>query len=70
MAQAKLRPQAELLDAADLIYRTHWAVRQARLDGEPSPAGLDPGVVHERHYALNWLIGYAGQAWDDMSTDT
>jgi hypothetical protein len=70
MAKAKLRPQAELLDAADLIYRQHWAVRQAELDGEPPPPGLDPGVVLERHYTLNWLIGYMGQAWDDISTDT
>ncbi|NJM82770.1 MAG: DUF4272 domain-containing protein [Tabrizicola sp.] len=70
MAKARLRPQPELLDAADLIYRMHWAVRQAELDGQPPPPGLDPGVVLERHYTLNWLIGYSGQAWDDISTDT
>ncbi|MGL4236850.1 DUF4272 domain-containing protein [Tabrizicola sp.] len=69
-AKARLRPQAELLDAADLIYRLNWAVVQARLDGTAPPAALDPGVVFERHYALNWLIGYLGQAWDDISTDT
>jgi hypothetical protein len=27
-------------------------------------------VTDERHYALNWLIGYLEQAWDDVSTDT
>jgi Domain of unknown function (DUF4272) len=27
-------------------------------------------VVYERHYALNWLMNYLGQAWDDVSTDT
>jgi hypothetical protein len=70
LATARLRPQSELLDAADLIYRQHWAVRQADLDGDPVPPGLYPGVVMERHYALNWLIGYGGQAWDDVSTDT
>lgn len=68
--KARLRSQAELLDAADLIYRTNWAVVQARLDGTAPPAGLDPGVVYERHYVLNWLIGYGGQAWDNISTDT
>ena len=31
---------------------------------------LDPGVTEERHYALNWLIGYMEQAWDDVSTST
>ncbi len=70
MERASLRPQAEILDAADLIYRYNWAVTNARLQGNPAPAGLEGGVVYERHYALNWLIGYMGQAWDDISTDT
>ncbi len=28
------------------------------------------GVTKDRHYALNWLIGYMEQEWDDISTDT
>lgn len=68
--KAILRPQSELLDANDLIYRYDWAVVNARLKGEEAPAGLDKGVVYERHYALNWLIGYMDQTWDDISTDT
>lgn len=67
---ARLRPQAEILDATDLHYRYHWAVVQARLDGTPPPARLYPGVVYERHYALNWLIGSGGQDWDAIRTDT
>ncbi|MGR9132601.1 DUF4272 domain-containing protein [Rhizobium leguminosarum] len=70
MRRAKLRPQKELLDAADLIYRYDWAAVNARLKGEEPPAGLDKGVVYERHYALNWLTGYMDQDWDDISTDT
>lgn len=68
--KGNLRPQSELLDAADLIYRYDWAVVNARVKGEEPPAGLDKGVVYERHYALNWLIGYMDQAWDEISTDT
>jgi len=68
--KGRLRPQSEILDAADLIYRYHWAVVDARINNRESPAGLDGGVVRERHYALNWLIGYQGQEWDDISTDT
>ncbi len=68
--KAKLRDQSELLDAADLIYRYHWATRQAEREGTDMPAGLEWGVVLERHYALNWLIGYLDQDWDDVSTDT
>lgn len=59
-----------ILNEADLIYRYHWAVRQAQIDGKEPPANLLASVVMERHYALNWLIGYNGAEWDDVSTDT
>jgi Domain of unknown function (DUF4272) len=67
---AELRPIADILDQADLIYRYHWAVRNAQIKGQQIPAALSPDVTNERHYALNWLIGYLEQAWDDVSTDT
>ena len=61
---------SEVLDQADLIYRYHWAVVDANLKGKLPPGKLDGGVTMERHYALNWLIGYFDQEWDDISTDT
>ncbi len=67
---ARLRPQSEIVDAADLAYRIHWAAVEARVNGAPPPDGLHPGIAFERHYALNWLIGYAGLDWDNMATDT
>ena len=67
---SELRPIADILDQADLIYRYHWVVRDAHLKGQQIPAALNPDVTEERHYALNWLIGYLEQAWDDVSTDT
>lgn len=71
VAGARLRPQAEMLDALDLTYRYHWAVRQAGLDGVPPPAKLNPDVLMERHKALNWLVRYNEDAsWDDVTTDT
>jgi hypothetical protein len=70
LSKSGIRGKMEILDEADLIYRYHWATRGAELKGKSPPAGLDPGVVYERHYALNWLIGYMGQEWDDVSTDT
>lgn len=70
IAESRLRSMAEILDEADLIYRYHWAVVDARLKQQPAPAELEPGVTMERHYALNWLVGYMDQAWDDISTDT
>lgn len=70
IADAKLRPMSAILDQVDKIYRYHWAVVDARVNGKSSPAKLEPGVTMERHYALNWLIGYMEQEWDDISTDT
>lgn len=70
IADAELRPIGRILDEADLIYRYHWAVVEARLNGKDAPAGLSPDVVLERHHALNWLIGYFNQEWDKVSTDT
>jgi hypothetical protein len=67
---ARLRPQRELLDAADLVYRYDWALVDARVTGKPAPAGLSPDVVMERHQVLNWLVGYMDEEWDDISTDT
>lgn len=69
--ESTLRTANEILDATDLIYRYHWACVDARLNGRTAPAGLDEGVVMERHHALNWLTGYMdNEDWDDVSTDT
>ncbi|MGL4604306.1 MAG: DUF4272 domain-containing protein [Iodobacter sp.] len=70
IADAKLRALPEILDQADRIYRYHWAAVDARVNGKKTPAGLEPGITLERHYALNWLVGYMDQEWDDISTDT
>jgi hypothetical protein len=67
---SSLRHITEILNEADLIYRYRWAVVDARVNSEPTPAEIDSSVVLERHYSLNWLIGYMEQKWDDVSTDT
>lgn len=70
LARAQLRPVDELLDLLDLTYRYHWAVIDAELYGNAPPARLQPSILYERHYALNWLTGYRNQDWDDVKTDT
>lgn len=70
IAQARLRPLPELLDALDSVFRRHWLVRQARLDESEPPIGLHPSVVYERHYALNWLLRFDEQDWDEVGTPT
>lgn len=66
--QARLRPVDELLAAANVLHDEHWAVRDAQIFGKKIPDGLNPEVVYERHYAINWLTG--DEDWDEVSTDT
>jgi hypothetical protein len=66
--ESELRPTADILDQADLIYRYHWAVRDASLKGQKIPARLNADVALERHHTLNWLI--LDEEWDDVSIDT
>ena len=70
LADSKLRPAEEIVQGTDLILRYHWAVRNAQAGRQKPPARLDPGVVQERHYAFNWLIGFFDTGWDDVRTDT
>jgi hypothetical protein len=70
LAQFGMQTPNNILNEADLIYRYHWAVRQASIDGVPAPAGLNRGLVREWHRALNWLISYCDADWDDVGTDT
>lgn len=65
----RLRSKSEILDANDLYYRMDWACVDARLNQREMEI-IHPGVVYERHYALNWLINYGDQDWDDVSCDT
>lgn len=70
LGQARLRPSAEILDELDFYYRAHWHAVNATQAGKPPHRDLDPDVIYERHYALNWLTNYMYQAWDDVQTDT
>ena len=67
---AHLRDQDEVEKLYEQIYQAHWEIRDAEIRNEPSPVTYVSGVVIERHYALNWLSGYLGQDWDDITTDT
>ena len=66
----QLRPASDILDALDLHYRLHWAIREARRTKSVAPPGLDGGVILERHYALNWLVRFEESDWDDVDTPT
>ena len=68
---AKMKSKTEILDAADLILRYHWACVDARIHQQKAPANLNGEVVFEWHYAMNWLLGANNRAdWDDISPNT
>jgi hypothetical protein len=71
LAAIKLRSKSEVLDRADLMYRLHWAVRNAELMGTAAPSSINGGVVQEWHRAVNWMICYDSENdWDQVGTDT
>lgn len=66
-----IRPIGEILNWSDLIYRLHWAVRDASLRATTSPSQIKAGVVQEWHRAANWMTCYEDQEdWDQVATDT
>jgi hypothetical protein len=72
--KARVRPTREILDETDLIYRAHWAARDALNHKRRLPRGWEYEVIQERHRALNWLTRYGTyddeDTWDLVTTDT
>ena len=60
---------AEVRNTAEAIYDIRVDIRKAQRLRGPLLSGHDPDVAFFRHYALNWLIGYCGQSWDEITPD-
>ena len=69
-AKVNLRSPSEILSELDKIYRMNWACVDARIKGETVSGNINPSVVYERHYSLNWLTNHQNQNWDDVTTNT
>jgi len=67
---SELRSEDEIYEINEKIYEAHWSVRDAKINSKAIPEDIDPGVIMERHYGINWLTGYCGQPWDNVTTDT
>ena len=59
-----------LIAKAEELLDQHWQARNARITGDPMPQGIDIEIVQERHHAINWITGYCGLPWDEVTTDT
>lgn len=65
---ARLRSDEEIFSKEFEVYDSHWVIRDAELYAKELPKGLNPDIIQERHYALNWLT--YDVHWDDVTTDT
>lgn len=66
LEKASLRSKEELLDKQDLVHRYDWACIEAQIK-KLEIDKLQPEIVVEWHYALNWLTGVEGvKDWDKV----
>jgi len=67
--KAELRDTSEILDQTDLNYRCYWLVRDA-IQNKKQLEKISGSVTYERLYALNWLIQYMRENWDNTVVDS
>jgi hypothetical protein len=67
--KTKMRPQKEILDESDFIYRLHWSSRQHRRKEQNVPSNYNYSIIKERDFALRWLTD-SQLNWDEITLDT
>ena len=70
VASAECRSEEELRDMSEEIMHFHWQARDTQIHSKPPPPDVDIEIIQERHHAINWVIGYEGLPWDEITTDT
>ncbi len=70
ISNATRRSDHELWKEADRTLDLHWQARDAELNNREPKDPVEIDVVEERHHAINWVIGYEGLDWDDVTADT
>jgi hypothetical protein len=70
IAQATLIADDRLWKQAELYLEEHWKARDAKLHERSMPPRIHIEIVQERHHAINWITGYDGLPWDEVTTDT
>lgn len=70
VASAECRSEKALQEMAHKLMHLHWQARDAQIHSKPPPRNVDIEIIQERHHAINWIIGYDGLPWDEVTTDT
>jgi hypothetical protein len=68
--QAVLRDDRALVAMADQLMTLHGEARRARAKNVSPRTPVDIEIIQERHHAINWVIGYDGASWDEVTADT
>jgi len=70
IGNAVRRDDDTLIGMADEILDLHWQARNAALHERAESTNVDIEIIQERHWGINWVIGYDGAPWDEVTTDT
>lgn len=70
IAQATLIDEERLWNQAESYLNDHWKARAAKIHGRPGSLSVNLEIVQERHHAIDWVTGYDGLPWDEVTTDT
>ncbi len=70
VSSAERRAAECLLDMAGKIMQLHILARQAKYYSKQISQKIDIEIIQERHHAINWVVGYEGLPWDEVTTDT
>lgn len=68
--RAQLRSEKELIAFCDECLRLHAEARDAKRRQAAPRVSVDIEIIQERHRAINWVTGYDGAPWDEVTTDT
>jgi hypothetical protein len=69
LAATEIQNAEALYREADRLYRIHWAVRDAALNGRKTPNGQGEDVTLYRLQAINWTT-QADVGWDEVDVST
>jgi len=69
---ASRRSERVLFEMAKTIQLQHVVARQRKSNTKylPDFGLVNIEIVQERHRAINWVVGYCAQDWDDVTADT
>lgn len=69
-SSATLRPESEIDSELEKIVSAHWKIRNARNHPNDMHEPMIEGVVVERHWALEWIVNYDDEPWDQVPLTT